>query len=199
MSVLVLASSSAARQKMLKDAGVDFRVSAADIDEAGLMADLINGGHDAAAIAGALAEQKALAVSRRLPGELVLGGDQILALGPEILGKSRDLAALRALLLRLKGASHKLFSAAALARDGKTLWRHTDTVTLTMRDFSDAFLDNYLAAEGEAVLSSVGGYHYEERGAQLFERVDGDYLTILGLPLLPVLAALRAQGLMPKD
>jgi len=196
VSGLVLASSSAVRQKMLKDAGVGFRVSAADIDEAGLMADLINDGHDAAAIAGALAEQKALAVSRRLPGELVLGCDQLLAFGPEILGKCSDLAGLRALLLRLKGASHILVSAAALARDGKILWRHTDTVTLTMRDFSDAFLDDYLSAEGEAVLSSVGGYHYEERGAQLFERVDGDYFTILGLPLLPVLAALRAQGLM---
>ena len=196
MSGLVLASSSAARQKMLKDAGVGFRVSAADINEAGLMADLINAGHEAAAIAGALAEQKALAVSRRLPGELVLGCDQLLAFGLEILGKCSDLAGLHALLHRLKGASHILVSAAALARDGKVLWRHNDTVTLTMRDFSEAFLDDYLAAEGEAVLSSVGGYQYEERGAQLFERVDGDYFTILGLPLLPVLAALRAQGLM---
>jgi len=196
VSGLVLASSSAARQKMLKDAGVHFRVSTADINEAGLMADLICGGRDAAAIANALAEQKALTVSRRLPGALVLGGDQVLGFGTEILGKSRDLADLRALLLRLKGKSHSLVSAAALARDGKTLWQHAETVTLAMRDFSEAFLDAYLQSEGEAVLSSVGGCHYEGRGVQLFDRVDGDYFTILGLPLLPVLAALRAQGIM---
>ena len=196
MSELVLASSSAARQKMLKAAGVDFRVSAADINEAGLMADLVSAGHEAAAIAGALAERKAVTVSRRQPGDLVLGGDQVLGFGKQILGKSRGLADLRALLLQLKGASHTLVSAAALARDGAILWQHVETVTLTMRDFSEAFLEDYLAAEGEAVLSSVGGYHYEERGAQLFERVDGDYFAILGLPLLPVLAALRAQGIM---
>ena len=196
MSELVLASSSAARQKMLKAAGVDFRVSAADINEAGLMADLVSAGHEAAAIAGALAERKAVTVSRRQPGDLVLGGDQVLGFGKQILGKSRGLADLRALLLQLKGASHTLVSAAALARDGAILWQHVETVTLTMRDFSEAFLEDYLAAEGEAVLSSVGGYHYEERGAQLFERVDGDYFTILGLPLLPVLSALRAQGIM---
>ena len=196
MSELVLASSSAARQKMLKAAGVDFRVSAADINEAGLMADLVSAGHEAAAIAGALAERKAVTVSRRQPGDLVLGGDQVLGFGKQILGKSRGLADLRALLLQLKGASHTLVSAAALARDGAILWQHVETVTLTMRDFSEAFLEDYLAAEGEAVLSSVGGYHYEERGAQLFERVDGDYFAILGLPLLPVLAALRAHGIM---
>ena len=160
------------------------------------MADLVSAGHEAAAIAGALAERKAVTVSRRQPGDLVLGGDQVLGFGKQILGKSRGLADLRALLLQLKGASHTLVSAAALARDGAILWQHVETVTLTMRDFSEAFLEDYLAAEGEAVLSSVGGYHYEERGAQLFERVDGDYFAILGLPLLPVLAALRAQGIM---
>ena len=196
MTKLVLASSSAARRKMLKEAGVDFRVCAADIDEPGLMANLISGGRDGAAIAAALAEEKALCVSRRCPGELVLGGDQVLVFGTEILGKSRDQADLRALLLRLKGQSHTLVSAAALARDGKILWQHTQSATLTMRDFSQAFLDAYLQSEGEAVLSSLGGYHYEERGVQLFERVDGDIFTILGLPLLPVLAGLRAQGIM---
>ena len=196
MSALVLASASASRQRMLTAAGVPFRVSAADLDETSLMADLWDKGSDAAGIAAALAQQKAIAVSRRSPGALVLGGDSVVAFGKEIISKCASMAALKSLLQKLSGKTHQLISAAALARDGALVWEYTGTVRLTMRVLSTAFLDDYLAVEGEALLSCVGGYRYEGRGAQLFSQVDGDAFTILGLPLLPVLAALRAEGIL---
>lgn len=196
MSTLVLASASHSRQMLLRAAGVSFRVSPADINEDGLTADLTAKGTGPAEIALALAGQKAVMVSRRCPGEIVLGGDSVLAFGPELVGKCRDVTVLRQLLRRLSGKSHELYSAAALARDGAILWQHVSQARLTMRDLGDAFLEQYLAAEGQTVLSCVGGYRYEGPGAQLFERVEGDYFTVLGLPLLAVLAALRAQGIL---
>jgi septum formation protein len=196
VSHLVLASGSASRQSLLRAAGVNFTVAPADIDEPALMRDLAAKGSDGSLVAQALAAQKAQSVSRNRPGETVLGGDSVLELGPDIIGKSPDLAALRVLLLRLSGRAHHLISAAALARDGEILWQHTAKVRMTVRPFSEAFLDAYLAREGEKLLSSVGGYHFEGLGAQLFESVEGDYFSILGLPLLQVLAALRAQGLL---
>lgn len=196
MSELVLASASVSRARMLTAAGVPFRVSAADLDETSLIADLWDKGSDAAGIAAALAEQKAVTVSRRSPGALVLGGDSVLAFGPEIISKCLDMAALKTLLQKLSGKTHQLISAASLARDGTPLWHYTGTARLTMRVLSGAFLDDYLAAEGETLLSGVGGYRYEGRGAQLFSQVDGDAFTVLGLPLLPVLAALRGQGIL---
>jgi septum formation protein len=196
VSHLVLASGSASRQSLLRAAGVNFTVAPADIDEPALMRDLVAKGSDGSLVAQALAAQKAQSVSRHRPGETVLGGDSVLELGPDIIGKSPDLAALRVLLLRLSGRAHHLISAAALARDGEILWQHTAKVRMTVRPFSEAFLDAYLAREGGKLLSSVGGYHFEGLGAQLFESVEGDYFSILGLPLLQVLAALRAQGLL---
>jgi len=196
MRRLVLASASASRQSLLRAAGVDFLAAPADIDEPALMRRLIAAGGDGRAIAAALAGEKAAAVSRLRPGETVLGGDSVLEFGPEILGKSRDLGALKVLLQRLSGRTHNLISAAALARDGRVLWRHTSLARMTVRPLSEAFIDAYLAREGEKLLSSVGGYHFEGFGAQLFEKVEGDYFSILGLPLLEVLAALRAQGLL---
>ena len=196
MSGLVLASASVSRQCMLTAAGVPFRVSAADINEAGLIADLLDDGAPAQNIAATLAEQKALTVSRRSPGALVLGGDSVLAFGSEIISKCRDIAELRSLLQRLSGKTHHLISAASLVRDGVQLWHHTGTAHLTMRALSPAFLEDYLLQEGDEALSSVGGYRYEGRGAQLFDNVEGDVFTILGLPLLPVLAALRGQGII---
>ena len=181
---------------MLKAAGVDFVVQAADIDERTISTDLLSEGKDAGAIALALAEQKALAISHQNPGAMVLGGDSVLALEGELISKSPDLASLRAQLRRLSGKTHFLISAAALARDGQVIWRHVVSARMTMRTLSDAFLDDYLAREGEALLGSVGGYHFEGLGAQLFEAVEGDYFSVLGLPLLPVLAELRAQGLL---
>jgi septum formation protein len=193
---LVLASASPTRQTMLRAAGVAFTVSPASLNEAALMHDLIANGADAGVIAAALAEQKAIMVSRRTPHETVLGGDSVLSLGPEILGKSHDLAALKALLQKMSGKSHSLLSSAALARDGHVFWHHTARARMTVRHLSEAFIDAYLAREGEALLGSVGGYRFEGLGAQLFESVEGDYFSILGMPLLPVLAELRALGLL---
>ena len=196
MSELVLASASPSRQRMLKAAGVKFRVSAADLNETALIADLRSKGEGASAIAATLAGQKAVMVSRRSPGALVLGGDSVLNFKSEIISKCRDLTELRALLLRLSGDVHELISAASLARDGAEIWHHTGVARLTMRPLSEGFVDTYLAAEGDALLSSVGGYRYEGLGAQLFAQVEGDSFTILGLPLLPVLEALRAEGIL---
>ena len=182
---------------MLRAAGLEFTVQAADIDERAIAAALLPQGKDGDAVAQTLAEQKALAVSRQNPGDTVLGGDSVLALGEALISKSPDLASLKAELRRLSGKSHLLISAAALARKGEVIWRHVDQARMTMRILSDAFLDDYLVREGEALLGSVGGYHFEGLGAQLFDAVEGDYFTILGLPLLPVLKELRAQGWLP--
>jgi septum formation protein len=196
MSRLVVASASLSRQAMLRAAGVDFVIAPASLNEAALMQDMIARGTEAGAVAAALAEQKAVMVSRRKPGETVLGGDSVLALGSELIGKSHNLSELRALLLKLSGKTHQLVSSAALARDGLTFWHYTALARMTMRPLSEAFVDAYLEREGEALLGSVGGYHFEGRGAQLFDHVEGDYFCILGLPLLPVLVELRAQGLL---
>src|SRR6185312_11419406 len=193
---LILASASPTRQAMLKAAGVDFTVSPASLDEASLMQDLIRNGADASTVAATLAQQKAILVSRDNPRQIVLGGDSVLSLGGEILGKSHDMAALKALLRKMSGRSHELISSAALARDGHVLWHHTARSRMTVRHLSDAFIDAYLAREGEALLGSVGGYRFEGFGAQLFESVEGDYFSIMGMPLLPVLGQLRALRLL---
>ena len=191
---LVLASGSASRKSLLTAAGVSFVADPADLDEDRLMAELKPAG--AEIMARTLAEQKALAVSRRHPGQIVLGGDSVIAFGGDYLSKCASLAQARALLLRLAGQTHLLVSAAALARDGALLWAHASPCRMTMRDLSAQFLEDYLAAEGEDLLSSVGCYRFEGRGAQLFDRVEGDYFSVLGLPLLPVLAQLRKEGVL---
>ena len=191
---LVLASGSASRKALLTAAGVSFTADPADLDEAALMAGLKDAG--AEIMARTLAEQKALAVSRRHPGKFVLGGDSVIAFESDYLSKCASLNEAHALLTRLSGKTHLLVSAAALARDGGLLWAHASPCRMTMRELSPQFLDDYLGMEGEAILSSVGCYHYEGRGAQLFDRVDGDYFSVLGLPLLPVLARLRKEGLL---
>jgi len=190
----VLASGSASRKSLLTAAGVPFVTDPADLDEDRLMAELKPAG--AEIMARTLAEQKALAVSRRHPGQIVLGGDSVIAFGGDYLSKCASLAQARALLLRLSGQTHLLVSAAALARDGALLWAHASPCRMTMRDLSAQFLEDYLAAEGEGLLSSVGCYRFEGRGAQLFDRVEGDYFSVLGLPLLPVLTQLRKEGVL---
>lgn len=179
---------------MLEAAGLVFDVEAPRVDEEGVKASLRAEGLKPRDQADALAELKALSVSRRRGG-LVLGGDQMLAIEGETLDKPKDIAEARAHLLRLRGRTHELITAAVVARDGVAIWRHVDTPKLRMRAFSDAFLEDYLARVGDAALHSVGAYQLEGLGAQLFERVEGDYFSVLGLPLLPLLAFLREHGM----
>ncbi|HJZ44242.1 MAG TPA: Maf family nucleotide pyrophosphatase [Hyphomicrobiaceae bacterium] len=194
---LVLASTSTFRRRMLEAAGVTFRVVPPEVDEAAIKQRLVSASAKPVpppAVAEALARAKAEAVSTRLPEALVMGADQVLALGDELLGKPKDLSDARRQLERLRGKTHNLFSAAALAQGGKCLWAHVDTATLAMRPFSDRFLERYLAEQGESLCRMVGAYEIEGRGIQLFERVEGDTFAIVGLPLLPLLAELRARG-----
>ena len=191
---LVLASASRARRRLLADVGVPVLVDPADVDEAAVKHDMLARGESPGAIAMALAECKALAVTGRHPGALVIGCDQVLAAGDRLFDKPPDMAAARTHLQALRGQPHMLISAVAVARGDVILWRHEEAAHLTMRSFSDAFLDAYLAAAGPAVLGSVGAYALEGTGAQLFERIAGDHFTIQGLPLLALLDFLRAQG-----
>lgn len=191
---LVLASKSAARRAMLENAGVTFEVRVAGVDEEAIKA--ASGDLDAAALAVRLAEAKALAVSRDDETAWVLGSDQTLAFDGGRVSKAGSLEAARERLRAMRGRTHQLHSGAALAVKGEIVWSGVDTVEMRMRDFSDAFLDAYLAAEGEALLSCVGAYRLEGLGSQLFEAVDGDYFTVLGLPLWPVLAELRRAGVI---
>ncbi len=189
---LILASKSAARRAMLSDAGVPFLVQVADVDEDALKTP----GVDPVELAVELARAKALAVSRHDIDAWVLGADQTLAFDGGLVSKAATLDAARERLSAMRGRTHQLHSGAALARNGQVVWSGVDTVEMKMRDFSDAFLDAYLAAEGEALLSCVGSYRLEGLGAQLFEAVEGDYFTVLGLPLWPVLAELRRAGVI---
>lgn len=191
---LMLASKSAARRAMLDGAGVPFSVEVADVDEAAVKA--AHDPADAAGLAEELARVKALAVSRRDPEAWVLGADQTLAFDGGLVSKAGSAAEARARLSSMRGRTHHLHSGAALARNGQVVWSGVDTAAMRVRDFSDAFLDAYLAAEGEALLACVGSYRLEGMGAQLFEAVDGDYFTVLGMPLWPVLAELRRAGVL---
>lgn len=191
---LILASKSAARRAMLEGAAVPFTVHVADVDEDAIKARLAD--HHAADLAVELARAKALAVSRHHEDAWVLGADQTLAFDGGLISKAKSLEAARARLMQMRGRSHQLHSGAALARNGQIVWSGVDTAKLTMREFSDAFLDSYLTAEGEALLSCVGSYRLEGMGAQLFARVEGDYFTVLGLPLWPVLEELRRAGVL---
>ena len=196
---LILASGSRARRQMLEAAGVRFQVVPADVDEDAHRLSIsehdVHGGP--ARVAQVLARVKAEEVSRRFPQALVIGGDQVLALGREIFTKPADLGAARVCLERLSAQMHQLHSAVALASAGAQVWSHLDTASLTMRLLSPAFVDEYLHRAGERVCSSVGAYELEGLGIQLFERVEGDYFTILGLPLLPLLAQLRRMSAIP--
>ncbi len=147
--------------------------------------------------ADALAELKALSVSRRRP-DFVIGADQMLAIDGDVLDKPKDMAEARSHLQRMRGKTHELLTAAVVAREGAIIWRHVDTPRLTMRAFSDAFADAYLAQAGQGALASVGAYQLEGLGAQLFARVDGDFFSVLGLPLLPLLAFLRENGIVAQ-
>jgi septum formation protein len=189
---LVLASRSASRRAMLVAAGLPIEVSVPDLDERAVEA--AAGPLAPAKVATLLAREKAMAMAREKPGRLVIGADQTLALGPRRFDKPRDAQAARAQLEALAGNTHELHSAVAVVRNGEVLLDAVDTARLTMRPLSEAFLDAYFAAAGPAVLESVGAYQLEKLGIHLFARIEGDHFTILGLPLLPLIAFLRKAG-----
>ncbi|NBW07935.1 MAG: Maf-like protein [Caulobacteraceae bacterium] len=189
-----MASRSAARRAMLTDAGVAFGLEDAGVDEDAIKVAMK--GASAAELAVELACAKALAVSRRDPDVWVLGADQTLAFDGGLISKAKSLDEAKARLKSMRGKAHQLHSGAAIATKGQVVWSGVDTVQMKMRDFSDAFLDAYLAAEGEELLACVGSYRLEGLGSQLFEAVEGDYFTVLGLPLWPVLAELRRAGVI---
>ena len=194
---LILASGSAARRQILTGAGVPFSVQPADIDEEVLKEELLAKRQPPKAIAQALARAKALARSKQTPG-LVIGADQTLDLHGRLFNKAASLAEAEASLRLLRGKTHQLHSATALALNGQLVWQEVVSASLTMRDFSDRFLSRYLEQQGPAILSCVGGYQLESHGVQLFEQIEGDYFTILGLPLSGLLAQLRQWGVLDQ-
>lgn len=191
---LVLASRSDIRGKILAAAGLRFEIRPSQIDER--VVEAKSGVVDAAGVAQHLAHAKAEAAATLLPGRLILGADQTLANGAKRLSKPRDRVQATEQLRALRGRTHELHSALALVRDREMIFSCVDTAKLTMRDFSDRFLNNYLDLAGDAAMRSVGGYQLEGIGIHLFERVEGDYFTILGLPLLPLLTFLRQKKLV---
>lgn len=191
---VVLASGSATRARLLADAGLPILVDPAAVDEEEIRAAFLAEGRDAEACASALAETKATRVSARHAGALVVGADQVLDCDGRWLEKPRDIEAACTQLKLLRGKRHALVTAAAVVRNGALVWHTIDRAQLVMRDFSDDFLDHYVAAGGAELLDSVGAYRLEGLGAQLFERIEGDFFTILGLPLLPLLDFLRGHG-----
>lgn len=195
---LVVASASRSRQRVLEEAGLTFVVDPADIDEGAIKAEAIRKHWSPSVTALTLAEAKANVVAARHPGARVIAADQLLVFGDRFLDKPTSIVDARTALQRLRGERHRLVSAVVIVQDSICRWRYAETAHLRMRDFSDAFLDRYLAICGEAVTTSVGGYQLEGMGAQLFTEIDGDFFTILGIPLLPLLEALRREDVLPR-
>ena len=194
---LILASSSKSRAKLLEAAGLAFIVEPPGLDESA-MREAVGGEHALAPhdVAEVLARAKAEAVSDVAPEAYVIGGDQVLAFGDVIMSKPESMQAACRQLLDLRGKTHTLHTAVAVATNGETIWAETTMATLTMRKLSPEFIGRYLAAAGEEVLSSVGAYQLESLGIELFEKIDGDYFSILGLPLIPLLDTLRREGVI---
>lgn len=195
MSDVILASKSAARRAVLTGAGVPFEVVVAGVDEDAVKTSMLAQGATPRDVADALAEIKAVKVSASRPG-FVIGSDQTLEFEGRLYDKAESVDAARERLRTMRGKPHKLHSAVVVARDGAPIWREVVSATLTMRDFSDEFLESYLAGEGEQALGSVGCYRLEGPGAQLFSAIEGDYFTILGLPLMGLLDLLRRHGVL---
>jgi len=191
---LILASQSPFRRMLMENAGLAFSAEAAAIDERAVEAALSERNPAPSEVAAALAVEKARDVAGRNPGALVIGSDQTLSLEGRVFHKPADMAEAKSHLLSMSGRTHELNCGVALVRDGETLWNHVSIARLTMRPLSEDFVDRHLARVGMRVLASVGAYQLEGEGVQLFERIDGDYFTILGLPLLPLLAKLRNLG-----
>ncbi len=200
MKQILLASASKIRAELLQNAGVDFEIIPADVDEDAMKRVLSSQSPQARGgdLAEILAEAKALDISHKNPGHLVIGADQTLQCGDTLFDKARDVKDARKKLLALRGNTHTLHSAIACARQGAVIWRYTDAAHLTMRNFSPEFLGKYLALPGNQALGSVGAYQLEAQGVQLFEKITGDYFTILGLPLLPLLEFLRTEEILER-
>jgi septum formation protein len=191
---VVLASASPMRAHLLEAAGVAFSIESAAIDESPIKREMRLAGRSASECAQALARAKAATVSGRHPAALVIGADQLLDVGDEWFDKPKTLTEARLQLQRLRGRTHGLPTAVCILRGGERLWDGVSRPELTMRHFSDAFLDRYIAAEGDALLGSVGAYRLESRGIQLFSRMTGDHFAVLGLPLFELLEFLRSRG-----
>lgn len=194
MTQIILASGSSIRAKMLRDAGVEFDVQIPRVDEETILRSLEAEGAKPADIADTLAEYKARRIADKNTSSIVIAADQVLACNGEIYAKPQDMDEARTHLNALKGQGHQLLSAVVIYEDAKPVWRHVGRAQLSMRDFSDTFLDDYLAKAGKDILNCVGCYQLESYGVTLFNRVQGDYFTILGLPLLEVLGFLRTRG-----
>ncbi|MBN9073041.1 MAG: Maf-like protein [Rhizobiales bacterium] len=193
-ATIILASGSPFRRKLLENAGIPFTAVRPEIDERAAEAPLKSSGATPEEVAQILAEAKAMDVAGRHEGAIVIGSDQTLSLGGEIFHKPKDMEEARRHLLALSGRTHQLNSALAIMRSGETLWCHVDVARLTMRKLEPAFIGRHLAKVGDKALASVGAYQIEGEGIQLFERIEGSYFTIVGLPMLPLLAKLRELG-----
>lgn len=193
---LILASKSPFRAQLLNNAGLTFGTENADIDERAVEAPLYRSGATPEDVAMVLAEAKALAVSEKHPDAIIIGCDQTLSLGDEIFHKPADLEEAGKNLLKLSGKTHQLNSGIVLVKNGETIWRHVAIAYMTMRPLQPQFIGRYLGRIGDNALSSVGAYQVEGEGIQLFEKIEGDYFTIIGLPLLPLLQKLREESLI---
>jgi septum formation protein len=193
---LILASQSAARRAVLEAAGIVCDAMAPMVDEDSAKEALRAQGVSPRDVADALAELKALKLSRRFPADLILGCDQTLSFDDQMFDKPPSRDALKAQLATLSGKTHHLWSAAVLAQGGTPIWRYVERCTMTMRLLSDEFIDAYVEAEGDVLLGCVGGYRIEGLGIQLFTAIEGSHFGILGLPLLPLLDILRARGVI---
>lgn len=190
---IILASGSAIRRQILRDAGINFEVITRSVDEDAIKDSMLAESCRLRDIADALAEAKSVRVSRQ-EGGLVIGADQIMVMNECLFDKPKDMAEAKTRLINMRGKTHYLIGAVVISENGIPVWRHLSKTKLTMRDFTESFLDDYLKAEGNALLQSVGAYRFEGRGSQLFSKVEGDFFSILGLSLLPVMDYLRQRG-----
>ena len=190
-TTLVLASQSIHRKNLMENAGLEFKCQPADIDERTIELAIKDTGATPKELALILASAKALDVSQKIPDTYVIGSDQTLSLNDELFHKPEDMEAARRTLLKLSGQTHTLNSGVSIAKNGETIWQHVSIAELTMRELSPEFIGRHLSDAGESVLTSVGAYQLEKQGVQLFEKIEGDFFTIVGLPMLPLLAQLR--------
>lgn len=191
---IILASGSEIRATLLRNAGLDFQTEVARIDEDSIKSALLAEAATPRDVADALAEMKARKVAGRRPGALVLGCDQVLEFGGALLSKPKSADDARDQLMSMRGKTHRLLSAVVLYQDAEPVWRHVGTVRLTMHHMSDAWIDDYVTRNWDSIRHAVGAYKLEEEGVRLFNRIEGDYFTVLGLPLLDLLSYLKLRG-----